>query len=66
MKIKISMLMGFLFTLILFLFLIWPNRGGSALISDNEKENAYTCQWGYHVSIYCTEGTIDCQPRNCP
>lgn len=63
---KTKILMVVLCILILFLTLTWSNRGSATLPTDNEKENAYHCQWGYHVTIYCTEGTIDCQPRDCP
>ena len=34
--------------------------------NDDEKENSANCSTPGKIQIYCTVGTIDCRPKDCP
>lgn len=56
------------FTLIFILLLTTIFLNGIAFGNDedDEKERTLTCADGQHEQIYCTEGKVDCSPRDCP
>jgi hypothetical protein len=65
---RFKMFMMFILCSVIIIMTFMPfSTNRAALPVDDEKESAMNCIFSFQkVKVTCYEGTIDCNPRDCP